>query len=85
MISMYAPADTENLPIISKKERRTKKILSYITLSLTLVVALFVQDSTLSNILIIGTIVQTVSITRIAYKLTGNKYGYEEYAKAQEG
>lgn len=84
MISMYAPADTENLPIISKKERRTKKILSYITLSLTLVVALFVQDSTLSNILIIGTIVQTVSITRIAYKLTGNKYGYEEYAKAQE-
>ena len=39
----------------------------------------------ISNILIIGTIVQTVSITRIAYKLTGNKYGYEEYAKAQEG
>lgn len=84
MISMYAPADTENLPIISKKERKTKKILSYVTLTLTLVAALFVQDSTISNILIIGTILQTMSITRIAYKITRNKYGYEEYAKAQE-
>lgn len=84
MVSIYAPADTENLPIISKKERKTKKILSYVTLTLTLIAAIFVQDSTISNILIIGTILQTVSITRIAYKITGNKYGYEEYAKAQE-
>ena len=84
MISMYAPADTENLPIISKKERKTKKFLSYITLTLTLLVSLFVQNSTISNILIFGTILQTISITRIAYKLTGNKYGYEEYAKVQE-
>ena len=28
MISLYAPADTENLPILSKKERKIKKILS---------------------------------------------------------
>ena len=84
MISMYAPADTENLPIISKKERKTKKILSYITLVLTLGVAVFIQDSTISNILIFGTIIQTISITRIAYKITGNKYGYEEYEKSLE-
>ena len=84
MISMYAPADTENLPIISKKERKMKKILSYITLVLTLGVAVFIQDSTISNILIFGTIIQTISITRIAYKITGNKYGYEEYEKSLE-
>lgn len=84
MISMYAPADTENLPIISKKERKMKKILSYITLVLTLGVAVFIQDSTISNILVFGTIIQTISITRIAYKITGNKYGYEEYEKSLE-
>ena len=30
MIKLYAPADTENVPILRKKERRQKQILSYI-------------------------------------------------------
>lgn len=84
MVSMYAPADTENVPIISKHERRKKKILSYITLSLTLIAAVFVPDRVLSNILIIGTILQSLSITRLAYKITKNKYGYEVYAEELE-
>ena len=84
MVSIYAPADTENVPIISKKERKKKKILSYITLILTLLVATLIQDRVLSNILIIGTIIQTLSITRLAYKITRNKYGYEEYLKQVE-
>ena len=84
MISMYAPADTEDVPIISKKERRTKKILSYIMLITTLIVAFFVQDRILSNILIIGSIFQSVSISRIAYKITKNKYGHEVYEKQLE-
>ena len=84
MISMYAPADTENIPIISKKERKTKKILSYIMLIITLGVALIIPNQVYSNILIIGTIIQTMTITRLAYKLTNNKYGYEEYAKQLE-
>lgn len=79
MVSLYAPADTENLPILSKKERKTKKILSYIFLVLTLIVAIFINSSVLSNILIIGIILQTIFITRFAYKLTNNKYGYEVY------
>ena len=84
MISMYAPADTEDVPIISKKERKTKKILSYIMLIITLIVALFVQDRILSNILIIGSIFQSVSISRIAYRITKNKYGHEVYEKQLE-
>lgn len=80
MISWYAPADTENVPIISKRERKTKKILSYITFTLTLIAAILISDNTLSNILIFGTIIQTIMITRIAYKLTNNKYGHEVYA-----
>lgn len=84
MVSIYAPADTENVPIISKKERKRKKILSYITLILTLVVAIIIKNQVYSNILIVGTIIQSLSITRIAYKLTNNKYGYETYKEQIE-
>lgn len=83
MVSIYAPADTENLPILTKKERKTKKILSYIFLIINLLVATFIPSNTISNLIIIGTLIQTLSITRLAYIITKNKYGYEEYLKAQ--
>lgn len=79
MVSIYAPADTENLPILTKKERKTKKILSYIFLIINLLVATFIPNNTISNLIIIGTFIQTLSITRLAYIITKNKYGYEEY------
>ena len=83
MVSMYAPADTEDLPILRKKERKIKKILSYLMLILTLVVSIIIKDQVLSNILIVGTIFQSISISRLAYILTKNKYGHEVYAKQQ--
>ncbi len=84
MISLYAPADTENLPILSKKERKRKKILSYIVLTITLIISFFIKDNVISNILIIGALLQTMTITRIAYKITKNKYGYEIYKDGAE-
>lgn len=79
MVKLYAPADTENLPILSEKERRYKKIMSYVTLTITLILAIIITNNIISNILIIGTFLQTISITKIAYKLSKNKYGYEVY------
>ena len=84
MITLYAPADTENVPIISKKERKQKKILAYIVLGITLVAAWFVPDSTISNILVFGTLIQTITITRLAYIITNNKYGHEVYKEQLE-
>ena len=84
MISIYAPADTVNLPILTKKERKTKKILSYVFLTINMIVAIFVPNNTISNIMIFGTFIQTLTITRVAYKLTKNEYGYEEYIKIQK-
>lgn len=81
MVKLYAPADTENVPIISKKIRKTKKIMSYITLTLTLLVGVFIKNSVISNMFIFGCLIQTLTITRFMYKLTNNKYGYEEYCK----
>lgn len=79
MIKLYAPADTENVPILSKKDRRKKQLISYITFSLGLIIAVFIKDNTISNILILGNLVQTITITKFVYKLTNNKYGYEVY------
>ncbi len=84
MVSLYAPADTENVPILTKKERNTKRFLSYVFLSINMLVAILVRNSIIANLMIIGTIIQTFSITRIAYIITKNKYGYEEYLKHQQ-
>jgi len=79
MIKLYAPADTENVPILRKKERKQKQILSYITFSITLFIGLFIKNSVIFNIIILGMLFQTLTITKLAYKLTKNKYGYEVY------
>ena len=84
IIARYAPADTENIPIISKKERKRKKVLSYITLMLTLTASVFIKDSIISNILIFGVIVQSFMISRLAYLLTNNKYGYKVYQQKEK-
>lgn len=79
MIKKYAPADTEDVPILSEKVRKQKRILSYIFLILGLAIAAFVSNNIIANIIIYGYFVQTCMITKLAYKLTKNKYGYEVY------
>lgn len=83
LINIYAPADTENIPILSKKDRKRKKILAYISLIILILISIFIQDKVVSQMLIYGIIFQTLTITRIAYKITNNKYGYEEYLKTE--
>lgn len=83
MCKLYAPADTENVPILRKKDRRIKQILSYVVLTITLVIGAIINDYVISNIIILGMFFQTLTITRIAYKLTNNKYGYEVYMQEE--
>lgn len=79
MIKLYAPADTENVPILRKKDRLKKRIVAYIALTIAMIVAVIIPDNTISNILIYGHFVQTLMITRLAYIITKNKYGFEVY------
>lgn len=81
MIAKYAPADTINMPILRKKERKTKQILSYVFFTMNMLVALFVPNNMISNILLFGTLIQTFSITSLAFYLTKNEYGYATYMK----
>lgn len=84
MVKLYAPADTENVPIISKKDRKNKRILSYIILTISIIISLFIKNVVVSNIIVYGMLLQSISITRLAYKLTNNKYGYEVYCTKEE-
>ncbi len=79
MIKLYAPADTEEVPILETKVRRKKQLASYIIATISLIAAIFIRDNVISNILIIGTLFQNIFITKVMYKLTNNKYGYEVY------
>ena len=72
MIKLYAPADTESVPIL-------EKIVSYATFTLGLLIAVIIDSNVISNILILANFIQTIMITKFVYKLTNNKYGYEVY------
>lgn len=81
MIKLYAPADTENVPILAKSDRRKQQIISYITFSIGLVIAGIINYNIISNIIIFGYFLQTLMITKLAYRLSNNKYGYEVYGQ----
>jgi len=82
MIKLYAPADTENVPILRKKERIQKQVLSYIVFTGALLIATFIRNNEISNIIIFSYFIQTLMITKLAYIVTNNKYGYEVYNDA---
>ena len=79
MVKLYAPADTENVPILRKSERKQKRILSYIMLTVGIIIAIFIKNTVISNIILFGSLIQSMMITKLAYRLTGSKYGYEVY------
>ena len=79
MIKLYAPADTESVPILQSKVRKKKRIVSYISFSVGLLIALLVKNQMISNIIILSYFIQTLTITKIAYRLTKSRYGYEVY------
>lgn len=79
MIYLYAPADTEDVPVIAKRERKKRKVISYVVVSVMLVCGCMFQNAVISNMLIVGVLLQSCSISRLAYRVTGNRFGYEVY------
>ena len=82
-ITKYAPADTENIPILSKKERKNKRIKAYIFLLILLAIIIFSPDKIISYMLLYGIFLQNLTIMPIAYKITNNKHGYEVYGSEE--
>ena len=81
IITKYAPADTENMPILSKKERKSKKIKAYISLGILLSIIIFSPYKQFSYMIIYAMFLQNLTVLPISYKLTNNKHGYEVYTE----
>lgn len=81
MITIYAPADTVNLPILTKKERKFKKILSYLILVLSLTSCLVIKDNIITSTIMYTVLIQTITITKPAYRLSRCEYGYRNMIK----
>lgn len=84
MITLYAPADTQNVPILRKKDRKIKKIGSYVSVTILIIASLFIKNTMISNMLIIGVLLQTIMISRFTYNIFKMKFGYLEYIKKEK-
>ena len=84
MISLYAPADTENVPILRKKERAKKKIISYIIVTAMIIISFLVKDRVISNMFRVGVLLQSLMISKLTYSIFKVKFGYLEYIKTQK-
>lgn len=71
----YAPADTEERPIVSKKLRRKLKALSCMAVIMLYAAALYSSGTSTSSIIAFSTLVETVLILPITYRLAGSMYG----------
>jgi len=71
----YAPADTEERPIASRKLRRKLKIVSCITVLILYAISLYNLGTSISSIIVFSTLIETVLILPVTYKIAGSMYG----------
>ena len=77
---IYAPADTEKRPIISKKRRLIYKIISIVLGIIYIMLSIYIKDTYLNNVFIFSIILQSIMILPITYKLFGVSYNnYKNY------
>ena len=82
MIILYAPADTDTVPILIKKDRKIAKIKSVIWITMILSLSFIIKDKTICNLCIFGVLFQTLTIMKLSYKIFNVKLGYLEYEKS---
>ena len=71
----YAPADTEEKPIVNRKLRRKLKIMSCITILILYAITLYNLGTSVSSIIVFSTLIESVLILPLTYKLAGSMYG----------
>lgn len=76
LITLYAPADTENRPIMKESQMKRRKIESYITVILIYILSSFIiKDQSYTNIMMYTITIESIMITPLAYKIFDNKTG----------
>jgi accessory gene regulator B len=79
---LYAPADTEKRPIVSKKRRIIYKILSSSMLAIYIILILILNNNFIVNTLIFAMLTETFMIHPLSYKMFNMSYNnYIQYLK----
>lgn len=71
---LYAPADTEERPLISKKLRKSLKIKSIMVIIVFYIIAILIKNNIYSSLITYSILEESLIITPVAYKLFGKKY-----------
>lgn len=83
---LFAPADTENKPIMKLSQKRKQKIISCSILIIIYVLSEFaIKNRIVTNIFMYMITIESFMITPIAYKLFNNKTGEERRKAILEG
>ncbi len=75
IVFLYVPADHENKPVESKKQRKLLRWLSFTLLAVHYLVSVLVLSQPFSNILAISALTSSVSTLPSVYKITANRHG----------
>lgn len=70
----YAPADTEERPIVSSRLRRKLKIMSCTTVIILYAAALYNLGTSTSSIIAFSILIESILILPVTYKLAGSMY-----------
>lgn len=82
LVYMYAPADTQNHPLIGINLRSTLKKRSILCCLFFMIINLIMSNYVIKNLIVLGEIFEILTILPITYKILGRKYNsYEEYEK----
>lgn len=82
LLAIYAPADTKKAPIIKKERRRKLKINTIINCLILIMLNIFINDSTISNIIILSIWIGVFLILPLTYRIFNQPYNnYIEYLK----
>ncbi len=78
----YAPADTEERPLVSATHRKKLKIQSIIATSVLFLIMLLIKNETYQNLITCGVMLESIFITPVIYFILGK--GYKNYEKINE-
>lgn len=74
-IVQYAPADVEEKPIGSKRQKKLFMIMSILTLCIYYLISIILDDKIIGGLFIFSALGEVLTMLPITYKLTNNKRG----------
>lgn len=81
LLAKYAPADTEERPLVNRRKRRILKITSLVISIIFFIISITImRNSVIGNIIIFSILTESLAISPITYKLFKRRYmNHETY------